>query len=119
MYGDNETEVLKCLPKKLKIGDFAVQGLKYYGGRISLRSPLKNGVYRLIADDLPCAACVVNGAPAVFPPINAEFEVTKGELLITLAFTRQNTFGTEFKNGVRSGLIPQGLSEKTSLVLIG
>ncbi len=119
VYGDNETEVLKGLPKKLKIGDFAVQGLKYYGGRVSLRSSLKNGVYRLIADDLPCAACVVNGVPAVFPPINAEFEVTKGELLITLAFTRQNTFGTEFKNGVRSGLIPQGLSEKTSLVIIG
>ncbi len=119
VYGNGENEALKNLPKKLNPGDFTVQGLKYYGGRISLRSPLKNGVYRLIAEDLPCAACIVNDVPAVFPPINAEFEVTNGELLITLAFTRQNTFGTEFKNGVRSGLIPQGLSEKTSLVLIG
>ena len=116
VYGNDENETLKPLPPKLKIGDFTVQGLKYYGGRISLCSPLKNGVYRLIADDLPCAACVVNGVPAIFPPINAEFEAKNGELSVTLSFTRQNTFGTEFKNGVRSGLIPQGLSEKTSLI---
>ncbi len=119
VYGNDENETLKSLPKKLKIGDFSAQGLKYYGGRISLRSSFKNGVYRLIAEDLPCAACVVNGVPAVFPPINAEFRATNGELSITLAFTRQNTFGTEFKNGVRTGSIPQGLSQKTSLILIG
>ena len=80
-----------------------------------MRSPLKNGVYRLIAGDLPCAACLINESAAVFPPVDLNFEVTDGELGITLAFVRQNTFGSTPKENGRDGLIPQGLPKKITL----
>lgn len=114
-FGVYENDVIKRLPEKLKVGDFYSQGLKYYGGRITLRSPLKNGVYRLIAGDLPCAACKINNKAAVFPPIDLNFEVTDGEIDITLAFVRQNTFGSVPKENGRDGLIPQGLPDKITL----
>ena len=111
-------DVLKTLPKKLKREDFTTQGLKYFGGRITLQSPLKNGVYRLIARDLPCAACVINGKTAAFKPLLVDFEVLNESLSLTLAFTRQNTFGLDYsdKNSdKRSGLIPQGFPEEVEL----
>ena len=116
VYG--EADELAPLPKKLKTGDITEQGLKYYGGRITVQSPLKNGVYRLISGDLLCTAWVVNEKIVAFPPYETYFEVTDGIMNSTFVFTRQNTFGTTVDGGKRAGLISQGIPEKVALFKI-
>ena len=97
------------LAEKLKAGDLCLQGLTYYGGRVTLNVPMPNGKYLLESKDLACALIIANGKRIAFPPYRAETEVIEEKLKIELVMTRNNLFGCSDENGNHSRLLPQGL----------
>ena len=97
------------LAEKLKAGDFCLQGLPYYGGRVTLNVPMPNGKYLLESKNLACALIIANGKRIAFPPYRAEIEVIEENLKIELVMTRNNLFGCSDENGNHSRLLPQGL----------
>ncbi len=117
-FGISENDEITALPEKLRLGDICAQGLKYYGGRLTLSAPLKNGNYKVRTNKLHAAICYFNSSPVAFLPYEADFSVTNGMLAIEQVFTRQNTFGTAIENGQRRGIIPQGLDSDTELIRI-
>lgn len=70
---------------------------------------------RLIARDLKAAVCYINGKAMAFLPYKTDFKVKDGKIKIELILTRQNSFGTEWKNGTRTGIIPVGLYDDVKL----
>lgn len=115
-FGVDEKDGIVSLPAMIVPGDVCKQGLKYYGGRLKLSAPFKNGNYKVEFGDLPAAIAYFGSSPVAFLPYEAEFSVTDEKLTIGLVFTRQNPFGTEIKNSERTGLIPQGLPLKMRIL---
>lgn len=112
---NDENQTLSVLPDKIVSGDLCLQGLKYYGGRIMLSAFIESGDYRLIARDLKAAVCYINDKAMAFLPYKTDFNVKDGKIKIELILTRQNSFGTEWKNGTRTGIIPVGLYDDVKL----
>ena len=118
-FGVSANDEITALPEKLRAGDLCSQGLKFYGGRVKFISPFENGRYLVKLSNLPAAIAYFNARPVAFLPYETEFSVTDGTLTAEVVLTRNDTFGTIVTDGVRKGLIPQGLPEKITIEKIG
>ena len=72
------------------------QGLPFYGGAVSFRTGITQGRVRVCAKELHGASLHVKGGEReeiiAFAPYEAETPL-RGELVLTVFFTRRNTFG--------------------------
>lgn len=95
-FGVKLPDRLVPLPEKLSPRDVGAQGLPFYGGAVSFRTGITQGRVRVCAKELHGASLHVKGGEReeiiAFAPYEAETPL-RGELVLTVFFTRRNTFG--------------------------
>ena len=95
-FGVRMPHTLTPLPQTLSPQDILSQGLPYYGGAVTFRTGIKDGCIRIAAKELHGVSLhAADGKEEkiiAFPPYETEMEL-RGELLLTVYFTRRNTFG--------------------------
>ena len=95
-FGVRMPHTLIPLPQTLSPQDVLSQGLPYYGGAVTFRTGIKDGCIRIAAKELHGVSLhAADGKEEkiiAFPPYETEMEL-RGELLLTVYFTRRNTFG--------------------------
>lgn len=97
------SKVALCrLPKTLRLGDIAAQGLPFYSGELVYRFPLGRGRYRAEVPSFGGALVKIQGKPRGFAPFTADVSV-KGTLSVSVTVTQRNKFGPLHYRGESRG----------------